>query len=202
MWYVIQVLKGREEAMAELIGRVVPEKVRGEVFVPRYATEIKVRGSWIPVERPLFPGYLIAITDAPQNLERHLRALGEFARVLSQGECFVPLADEEMQVIASFTRPGERVVPMSMGVKDGDRVLITSGPLVGHEGLIREVNRRKSTAVLEFDLCGRRVSTRVGLGIVSKEQWLKKTARACAEGCDRWRRMGKAASNAAEKTER
>ena len=61
---------------------------------------------------------------------------------------------------------------MSLGIKEGDRVVVTQGPLVGHEGLIREINRRKSVAYLEFNLCGRRVSTRVGLGVLSKEKWL------------------------------
>lgn len=44
MWYVIQVLKGREDAMAELIARVVPSLVLDECFTPKYATEIKLRG--------------------------------------------------------------------------------------------------------------------------------------------------------------
>lgn len=48
-WYVIQVMKGREDAMAALIGRVVPKCLLQEVFSPKYETEIKVRGRWIPV---------------------------------------------------------------------------------------------------------------------------------------------------------
>ena len=45
-----------------------------------------------------------------------------------------------------------------------------AGPLLGHEGLIKTINRRKSTAYLELDLCGRRVTTRVGLAVLSAEQ--------------------------------
>ena len=56
---------------------------------------------------------------------------------------------------------------MSMGVKVGDDVVVTSGPLKGHEGLISEIKRRKSVAVLRLQLCGRIVSARVGLGVVS-----------------------------------
>ena len=59
------------------------------------------------------------------------------------------------------------MVPMSMGVKVGDDVVVTSGPLKGHEGLISEINRHKSVAVLRIQLCGRTVSARVGLGVVS-----------------------------------
>lgn len=79
----------------------------------------------------------------------------------------VPLAPEEQELIGGFTKAGERVVPMSEAVKVGEKVVITKGPLVGHEGLIREINRRKSTAYLEIDLCGRKVSTRVGIAVLS-----------------------------------
>lgn len=168
-WYVVQVFKGREEFMAGLITRVAPASVLEECFYPRFATEIKVRGRWVPVEKPLFPGYLIAITHNPEGLDRVLLSMPEPARVLTLGDIYVPLGADEAELIGAFTRPGERVVPMSMGVKEGDRVVVTSGPLVGRQGLIRAMNRRKSIAYLELDLCGRRVSTRVGLGIVSSD---------------------------------
>lgn len=167
MWYVIQVLKGREDAMAGLIARVVPESILDECFVPKFATEIKVRGRWIPCEKELFPGYLIAVTDSPERVEECLLRIPEFARVLRMGEEYAPLAEDEIEIIGGFTKRGNRVVPMSRAVKDGDRVVVTMGPLVGREGLIREIHRRKSTAILELNLCGRLVTTRVGLSVVS-----------------------------------
>lgn len=172
MWYVIQVIKGREDAMARLISRVVPPSLLTECFSPRYATEMKVRGSWVPCERMLFPGYLIAVTADPEALERQLVALPEFARVLSMGEKFVPLAAEEVDLIGGFTKPGQRTVPMSKGrieeFEDGDRIVVTQGPLKGHEAMISRVNRRKSTAYLTINFCGRTVETRVGLGILAR----------------------------------
>ena len=168
MWYVIQVARGSEEAMAELIGRVAPADVLSECFYPQYETEIKLRGTWTRCAKPLFPGYLIAVTDNPVALEEELVKLPEFARVLSMGEKPVPLAAEEVELIGGFTHPGERVVPMSQAVKDGEKVVVVAGPLLGHEGLIKEVNRRKSCATLEIDLCGRKVATRVGLAVLAE----------------------------------
>ncbi|OUP08462.1 antiterminator LoaP [Collinsella sp. An2] len=166
MWYVIQVQAGREPRMEELISRVASQQM-DECFYPQYETQIKVRGRWVSCVKPLFPGYLIAVTNRPEELEHKLLELPEFARVLSQGGAFVPLAREETELIGSFTSKGKRVVPMSFGVKEGDRVVVTRGPLVGHEGMIRDINRRKSIANLEINLCGRRVAVRVGLGIVT-----------------------------------
>ena len=177
MWYVIQVINGREAAMQELIERVVPAGVIDELFSPQYQTEIKKNGTWIRVNKPLLPGYLICITRDPRAVEQFLLQLGEFARVLSQGGEFVPLAKEETQVIAGFTHRGERVVPMSECLKEGDRVVVTAGPLLGHEGLIKTINRHKNTAFLEFDLCGRRVTTRLDCAVLTQEQWALRRAR-------------------------
>lgn len=44
VWYVIQVINGREDVMRERIERMVPEGAMQELFYPQYQTEIKVHG--------------------------------------------------------------------------------------------------------------------------------------------------------------
>ena len=154
MWYVIQVINGREDVMRERIERVVPAGAMQELFYPQFQTEIKVHGEWVKTTKPFFPGYLICDTADPRTVQQYLLRMDDFARVLSQDGQFVPLAKEEVQLIGDFTHVGNRVVPMSEALKDGDQVVVTAGPLLGHEGLIKTINRRKSTAYLELDLCG------------------------------------------------
>lgn len=161
MWYVIQVINGREDVMRERIERMVPASAMQELFYPQFQTEIKVHGEWVSTTKPLFPGYLICDTADPRTVQQYLLRMDDFARVLSQDGQFVPLAKEEVQLIDGFTHRGDRIVPMSEALKDGDQVVVTAGPLLGHEGLIKTINRRKSTAYLELDLCGRRVITRL-----------------------------------------
>lgn len=156
--------------MCQLIERVAPEGMVEECFSPRFATEAKVHGEWVSVEKPLLPGYLIAVSDDPEGLSEVLRHIPEFLRLLSMGETFVPLREEDQAWIGAFTEKGHRTVPMSVGVMEGSRVVVTSGPLVGHEALIKKVNRHKSLAFLEFEICGRRVTTKVGLGIVKQTE--------------------------------
>ena len=48
------------------------------------------------------------------------------------------------------------------------RIIVLKGPLVGREGWIRKINRRKRTAYLEIDMFGRTIQTKIGLGIVRK----------------------------------
>lgn len=178
MWYVVQVTGGTEERMAELIQSVAAPGVLEECFLPRYQTEIKVRGEFRPVEKPLLTGYLFAVTDDPGRLARDLARLPEFACVLKVGGAYAPLSREEEAWLGAFTEPGRRCVPMSYGVVAGEKIVVTEGPLKGHEAMIAEVDRRRSVAYLRFEICGREVTTRVGLGLVAR---LPETARAEAE---------------------
>lgn len=104
VWYVIQVINGREDIMRERIERVVPVGAMQELFYPQFQTEIKVHGEWVYTTKPLFPGYLICDTADPRTVQQHLLRMDDFARVLSQDGQFVPLAKEEVQLIGSFTK--------------------------------------------------------------------------------------------------
>lgn len=55
-----------------------------------------------------------------------------------------------------------------MGVIEHGRVVVQSGPLCGREAMIVSVNRHKNVAFVEFEICGRMVKTKVGLGIVNR----------------------------------
>ena len=135
MWYVIQVINGREDIMRERIEHMVPAGAMQELFYPQFQTEIKVHGEWVKTTKPLFPGYLICDTADPRTVQQYLLRMDDFARVLAQDGQFVPLAKEEVQLIGGFTHRGDRVVPMSEALKDGDQVVVTAGPLLGHEAL-------------------------------------------------------------------
>ena len=99
MWYVIQVINGREDVMRERIERMVPAGAMQELFYPQYQTEIKVHGEWVTTTKPLFPGYLICDTADPRTVQQYLLHMDDFARVLAQDGQFVPLAKEEMLLL-------------------------------------------------------------------------------------------------------
>ncbi len=61
-----------------------------------------------------------------------------------------------------------RLSEMSEGIIENDRVVVTSGPLKGNEGLIRKIDRHKRKAWLEIEMFGRTVEMQVGLEVVGK----------------------------------
>ncbi len=178
MWYVIQILSGHEKAVLSMIEHAVDEcaesapcskrDILDECFSPRYRTTKLVRGEYVPVEELLLPGYLIASTRKPAKFESVLRDVPALTKMLRTENAFVPLREDEVAWICAFTQKGNRVVEMSEGFKEGGRVVVTSGPLVGREGLISRINRRKRTAFLQLSMLGRNVEVKVGFNLVKR----------------------------------
>ena len=59
---------------------------------------------------------------------------------------------------------------MSEGFVEGGPGRGHVGPPCGEEVLITKVNRRKRTAEVELSICGRKVTTKVGLSLVRKNR--------------------------------
>lgn len=175
----MQVETGREDAACELILRAAQAaglaRAFDELFSPKRRTLSKVRGELVEGQEPLLPGYVIAVCR-PRDLDAVATALNRFprfARLVGAGEAFTPLSDQEVAWISAFTRRESRTVEMSEGFIEKGRVVIASGPLVGHEALLQKVNRRKRFAEVEFSICGRTVRAKVGLNLVKKERQRK-----------------------------
>lgn len=179
-WYVMQVSSGRERHLCQLIERACAAEdatsdedgyhLLEECFSPRYRTRLKFHGEWQDAEKPLLPGYVVAVTRHPHALARWLRKVPEFTRLLTMGEEFVPLREEERTWIDEWTTKGDRTVPISIAYRKGDRLVVTEGPLKGHEGMITKIMRKKCQAQVELNVGGKKISTTVGLAVVPESE--------------------------------
>lgn len=166
--YVIQVTGGQEEHTKALVLKLLAD-VASDCYTPAYECARKVDGAWRRVTKTLFPGYVFVETDDPACLRNQLGEIPAFARLLgASDESFLALTDDEVAWLNAFANLETHVVEMSEGVIEGDRVLVTKGPLRGHEGLIRKVDRHKRLAELEISMFGRDKHVRIGLEIVRK----------------------------------
>lgn len=168
--FVVQVQGGRENHACELI-RTIAHDVVQECFTPASETARKHSGQWRRVTCLLFPGYVFVKTDSPEQLQQRLRAIPVFMRLLgASNDSILPLADDEVAWLNAFTDARTHVVRMSEGIIDGDAVIVTDGPLKGHEGLIKRIDRHRRQAMLEVQMLGRTKQIRIGLEIVYKRQ--------------------------------
>lgn len=169
MWYVIQTMAGQEDQVIELMLKLVDEDLVKETFVPRYEVMKRIKGQWVRRKEVLLPGYVFVVTREPGRLKADLRGVPRFTRLLGNDDMFIPLDDREVAFINAFTSPGKRTVELSTGVIEGDEVVILNGPLMGHVGLIKKIDRHKRLAYLEMEMLGRKKNVKIGLEIVGKK---------------------------------
>lgn len=175
--FVMQVATGRELKTVELAERVLQDmRRRGEripeatFFVPRYRLQKKIGGAWETVEELLTPGYVYvhAPRGVIEQLTQRLVDVPAFTRVLTQEDgSVVPLSEDEERWLVRLTGEGHVVEP-SIGVIEGDRVVVTDGPLAGMESQIVSIDRHKRLAFVAVELMGRTKTIKVGIEIVKK----------------------------------
>ena len=82
---------------------------------------------------------------------------------------FVPI-EKNKEILFSSMVNDNHEIDISHGLIEGDRIIITDGPLEGKEAMICKINRHKRTAVLDVEMFGSNVGVTVGLEIVEKRQ--------------------------------
>lgn len=167
MWYVMQVRTGDEAAMKRQCDRLLALSDEERVFIPLTERKVQRQGEWHLEKKPLFPGYLFIITEDIEGFQDQMKRLMGFRRLLGVGGVIVALTDAEVTFMQSFG--GEKqVVGMSVGFIENDRVVITSGPLVGYEGMICKIDRHKRKAFVEVEMFGRAQKVEMGIEILWK----------------------------------
>lgn len=68
----------------------------------------------------------------------------------------------------TFAGNDRRVIEMSEGIVEGDKVIVLRGPLRGHEAEIKRIDRHRRMAELGVSMLGRMKTIRLGLEIISK----------------------------------
>ena len=160
MWYAVWVRSGQEDRVLELcktFRHYYPDAYE-ECFIPTYEKYRKVKGQPTKQLAHLLPGYLFFVSDHPQELQKLLKRIPEFAKTLG---------DDEVEFLQRYTGE-ERILKMSEGYLVGSELVVTDGPLKDYQGEVMKIDRHKRTAVLELEFLGRKTKVTVGLEVVRK----------------------------------
>lgn len=167
MWYVLQTRTGTEEKIRMQCQKHISEEVLERCFIPYYEEQKHIRGKWTTQTKVLFPGYVFMVSENIEMLYEGLKGIIGLTRLIGIGEEIVPLSEEEIQFLESFSGENQ-VVEMSEGIIEHSHVKILSGPLQGKEGYIRKIDRHKRKAWLEMEMFGRTQKIQVGLEIAAR----------------------------------
>lgn len=168
VWVVAQVTVGKEDEIKETCSDMLPKDVLEDIFVPKHVRLKKYRGEWRRETRPLYSGYVFMVTHDPQALEKALIKVPGRHRLLKADDIILTVSDEEKSFINRIAGR-DNIVDISVGYKEGDRIKIVSGPMLGLEGDIIHVDRHKRLVTINVSLFGRAVKTTLGLELTYKQ---------------------------------
>lgn len=166
-WYVIQVQSKSEHRLCSKIKDRVSKELYSDCFVPQVEYLFKKDGIFEKRIKPLFPGYVFVITNNIRDFYDSLKRINGFKKLLTDGEDFSPIRQEEADFIAGITDK-DRNISLSEGYIVNSKIVVTSGPLLGREGIIKKIDRHKRLAFIEFDFMGQPQLIKIPLEIVSK----------------------------------
>ena len=172
MYYVIQVKTGKEQQAIEDILKNKPDDASFDVFAPYRKALRKYKGVMREVVERCFPGYVFVETNDVQRLFKQLYFTPGFQKLLGREadtDNFVPLDKDESRMIdILYSANNNRTTEISnIEVREGEMIRVLDGPLSGLETQIKKVDLHKRTVTVEYMLCGRLVTSKVGINIVT-----------------------------------
>lgn len=163
-WQAVFVLTGHEEIVKEKIEYALQGTPIRAVVPKRYIRERR-GGMWHDVIRPLFPGYILLQGEIGIPEYYQLKSVPGIVRCLKDNKEFYIIHPEEIQVINHLMCNGD-LIGISTAYQKDDKIIITEGPLLGKEGLIIAVDRRKGRARVKLSLLGDERTVDLSLRII------------------------------------
>lgn len=165
-WYVIRVNSGKEEDALFFMEKVLKLDELGRAFIPRVVRRRKYKDGWHDRYLPFVPGYIFFETADPKRLYFDLKKVPRRTTLLRMDEDILAVSPEEESFIRSFFGR-EDTVEVSIIHKEGDRVIVDSGPLAGREAIIKKIWAHKRTALISTEMFGRTMELKVGIDFLS-----------------------------------
>jgi len=169
-WFVLYVKSGSEEEIAHKIN----ELQSVHAFVPRKVKLYKRQGKIIKVNDIVFKSYVFVETTMDYEtfyveVVNQIKMHTGFYKTLTHksDRNIETLYPQEKSFLQTFMNK-DHVIEESIGLVEGDKVTITSGPLMGKESVIKKINKHKRIALMEVSLMGRQIEVQIPLELVYK----------------------------------
>lgn len=179
-WYILFVRTGSENRVISDFKKAFERKSLGfsfDVFYPEAEQYYRSKKYQILghryLKRPLFPGYVFVETDMPEQIFLSEFSLfvyrsADIIRILKDSSGEIALPETERQRLNYLLR-GKHCLEHSVGYIVGEQIVVTAGPLMGREAIIKKINRHNRDALIELELFGETLSLKIALEIISKQ---------------------------------
>ena len=154
LWYVLHTKSRFENVVNDgLINKSV------EAFLPRVQVRSKRRDRKAMITVPLFPGYLFVKTNlSPHNHLKIVKTTGA-VRLIGTKDGPVPVSQTAIESLKIIVE-GNNQVSTGYRLKNGDRVIVISGPFAGVSGIFVRY-RGQERVVVNIEALGQYASVEV-----------------------------------------
>lgn len=167
MYYVLWTSTGKEEKTRQMISDFADPSLYFRCLIPYRLKRHYYKGKSYIAKLILFPSYVFIETDHIKELVNDIKWFPGFNVVLHVDDLYCPVYKHEEQLLTKLV-DARGIIDISEGFMEGDQIRITSGPLVGQEGNILRINRRKGVAILRMNIFNRVTQVSLGLELISK----------------------------------
>ncbi len=151
-WYALFVLTGEEDKVKERLAyRCRNTKLK--FIVPKRKLMERKEGKRNERVRTLFPGYVLV--NGHMGVEEYYLLVGVpgLLRVLKDNYDPLEIPEQDIRVIKKLMGDGE-IIEHSRVLLESGKVTVVDGPLLGLEGLIHSIDKRKGRAKVELTFAG------------------------------------------------
>lgn len=167
-WHVLFVLGGYEQKITQKIN-----ESHHDAFLPKVTKIFKRKDELRKEDVLLFKNYIFVksnhdTTEFQKYIQNEVQHLTGFIKLLKHDQQTESLYPHEKEFLMKFANK-DHVIEDSKGLIEGDKIVITEGPLMGHESLIKKIDRHKRIAQLDIEMFGQQRTITVALEIISKQ---------------------------------
>ena len=154
-YYAIQVKTRAENKFISLFKALYPEN-KIPLFFPQRLINIRRKGLIRQSRAAVFPGYIFAEAASNEEITAcrwDFRRTKGFYRFLRSNQDIAPLADRDLELVLHFIKnTGALAGRSKVYFNENSRIVVIEGPLMGLEGKIIKVDKRKGRAKIKLDL--------------------------------------------------
>ncbi|MDR2258794.1 MAG: antiterminator LoaP [Treponema sp.] len=154
-YYALQVKTRAEKKYIKLLKALHPD-IKFPVYFPQRRIDIRRKGRIIPSTAAVFPGYVFVEIEEEDDIVRcqwSFRRTDGFYRFLKSNQNITPLVNKDLEVVLHFIKNVGPVAGLSkVYFNENSRIVVAEGPLMGLEGKIIKVDKRKGRAKIKLDL--------------------------------------------------
>ncbi|HCO48434.1 MAG TPA: hypothetical protein DIT55_02970 [Spirochaetaceae bacterium] len=151
-FFALQVMSGREDTFIELFSKARPDQA---LYNIKKKIRTRRKGKQITHMTCLFPGYVFFQSEGDKPSPETIRALKRtrhFMRILPATDSIKPLCDRDTDIIRHLVSFGREIGSSLVMYDENNRIKVIQGPLMGLEGKIVKVDRRKRRAKIQLEM--------------------------------------------------